>query len=730
MGGQAARVEDRRQPAAAADEHGCRAVKWGVLGCFFGIFIALQAIHALGQTSYGDSWAYKTVVDSTGNIYVVGSGTKCGSTTDYDYVTIKYNSAGEQLWVASYDGPGHDCDEGEDIAVDALGNVYVTGYSMGSGTYYDYATIKYNSAGQELWARRYDAENRYDSAYALAIDDLGNVFVTGESIRSDGEDYATIKYDSNGEQLWVARYNSLAIYENHARDIVLDTSGNIYVTGASYYPGVGGDYATIKYDSAGNQVWEARYRGGVWGNNWATAIAADALGNVYVTGYSDGDSTGSDYATIKYDSAGNEIWVARYNGAENYSDLAFCLAIDASGNVYVTGASLNVDWNYDFATIKYDPFGNQAWVARYGGSANYDDTGCNLAIDATGNVYVTGQSGENYPSQDFATIKYNSAGDQVWVARYDGPEHYRDFWPNLTIDASGSVIVTGISGYANDDYLNNMATISYDSSGQERWVVRFSYCTPMNTPPGDNVIVQPMDAATGQSPVTLDFSNVVEGGETTLTTEPVVTPPPTGFKLGEPPLYYVLDTTAVFSGPVMVCFNYSGISFEDENSLRIYHYSSGSWEDITTSLDTVNDVICGQTMSFSEFAIVELDVDAEGLEEPLAALVATSQDPPLPDVAFKQGRTLPLKLQLFSASRILTDADVAPPKIVGLMRSGSAIPLEILDLDSGEANSDGSYFRYTDGYWIYNLSTKGLSTGTYKITLQLPDGDLVYSSRP
>ena len=68
---------------------------------------------------------------------------------------------------------------------------------------------------------------------------------------------------------------------------------------------------------------------------------------------------------------------------------------------------------------------------------------------------------------------------------------------------------------------------------------------------------------------------------------------------------------------------------------------------------------------------------------------------------------------------------MAPPVIAGLVRSGSALPLDILDLDSGEANSSGTDFRFADGVWFYNLSTKNLVSGTYKITLKLPDGDLV-----
>ena len=130
-------------------------------------------------------------------------------------------------------------------------------------------------------------------------------------------------------------------------------------------------------------------------------------------------------------------------------------------------------------------------------------------------------------------------------------------------------------------------------------------------------------------------------------------------------------------------------------------------------------------MSLSEFALFEPAIIADGLEWPLADLVPAGQEVPLPDVAFKQGRTLPLKLHLFAGDTMLTDADVAPPKIVALTRSGNAIPLETLDLDAGQSNDNGSCFRFADGFWVFNLSTKGLTSGTYTIILEMPDGQLM-----
>ena len=97
--------------------------------------------------------AHSIVVDGSGNVYATGWG---WTAQGLDYITIKYNSSGVQQWVQTYNGPGNSLDETSSIAVDGSGNVYVTGRSTGSGTDYDYATIKYSSSGVQQWVQRYN----------------------------------------------------------------------------------------------------------------------------------------------------------------------------------------------------------------------------------------------------------------------------------------------------------------------------------------------------------------------------------------------------------------------------------------------------------------------------------------------------------------------------------------------------------------------------------------------
>jgi len=371
-----------------------------------------------------------------------------------------------QEWVVRYNGPGNSWDVATAIAVDNNGNVYVTGYSYGEGTSFDYATIKYNSNGQELWVRRYNGPgNDYDVATAIAVDNNGNVYVTGYSYgRGTDDDYATIKYNSDGQVVWVARYNGPGNRDDVARAIAVDNNGNVYVTGYSYNDYTSFDYATIKYNANGQELWVRRYNGPANGNDEATAIAVDNNGNVYVTGGSYGQGTYSDYATIKYNASGQELWVRRYNAPGYYYDEARAIAVDNNGNVYVTGYSEEQGTFSDYTTIKYNSEGQEEWVRRYNGLGYYYDGATAIAVDNNGNVYVTGYSWGTYT--DYATIKYNSNGQELWVRRYNGPGYGYDKATAIAVDNNGNVYVTGYSwggGGTYDDY----ATIKYSAVGIE-----------------------------------------------------------------------------------------------------------------------------------------------------------------------------------------------------------------------------------------------------------------------
>jgi hypothetical protein len=141
-----------------------------------------------------------------------------------------------------------------------------------------------------------------------------------------------------------------------------------------------------------------------------TALAIDAAGNIFVTGGCQHAENGYDYLTIKYNAGLGSVWARHYNnqGINEY-DMANDLALDAAGNVYVTGlSSRGQHGGYDYATVKYDPQGAESWAIRYEGPG--DDIPRAVAVDQEGYVYVTGYS-EKTPGadQDYLTIKYEQS---------------------------------------------------------------------------------------------------------------------------------------------------------------------------------------------------------------------------------------------------------------------------------------------------------------------------------
>jgi uncharacterized delta-60 repeat protein len=439
----------------------------------------------------GVDWSMAIAVDDSGNVYVTGGSRGIG--TDDDYATIKYSDSGIEQWVERYNGPGSAVDYANAIVVDYAGNVYVTGYSAGSGTAYDYATVKYDPYGTEQWVERYNGPgNNWDWAYAIAADSEGNVYVTGHSEGSGTfQDYATLKYDSAGTVGWIARYNGPGDSIDCAAAITVDDAGNVYVTGYSEGSGTGQDYATVKYNSSGVEEWVARYDGPASDLDRAAALAVDNAGNIYVTGRSMGLGTSDDYATVKYSPLGVEQWVARYNAPGNNSDRATAIAIDTAGNVYVTGGSRSNTSDNDFASVKYNSAGTQQWVMRYDGPDNGFDFAYAVAVDEMGNSYVTGGSYGVGTYEDYATVSYDTSGIEQWVERYNGPGNHGDVARAVLVDDAGNVYVTGYSGGSGtgDDY----ATLKYASTGVEEQMVIKYRCKPLDATIVTGPIVLPDD---------------------------------------------------------------------------------------------------------------------------------------------------------------------------------------------------------------------------------------------
>ncbi|MEO7299322.1 MAG: SBBP repeat-containing protein [Verrucomicrobiota bacterium] len=456
------------------------------------------------------------------------------------HTTAQAQLGGVPLWTNRYDGPGNANDDATAIAVDSSGNVFVTGSSYDTNGYSDYATIKYSAEGVPLWTNRYNGPgNLYDSPSAVALDGSGNVLVTGYSFGTNGiSDYATVKYSGAGVALWTNRYNGPGNKDDRANAVAVDGSGDVFVTGYSFGGNNGDDYATIAYSGAGVALWTNRYNGPGNGSDQATAVAVDGSGNVFVTGYSvASNSVVNDYTTIAYSGAGAALWTNRYNGPGNNDDRANAMAVDGSGNVFVTGYSHGGSSYNDYATIKYSGGGVALWTNRYNGPGNYDDQATAVAVDGSGNVFVTGYSFGTNSNRAFTTIKYSGTGVALWTNRFDGNSDPR---PNaVAVDGSGNVFVTGYS-YSSGS-LRDYATLAYSGAGVALWTNRYNgpgngndYAQAMAVDRNGNVFVTGYSVGVISDYATIKYSAIpsLSVARTTENTVVVSWPSPsTGFTL-------------------------------------------------------------------------------------------------------------------------------------------------------------------------------------------------------
>ncbi|MBI5181562.1 MAG: S8 family serine peptidase [Nitrospirae bacterium] len=409
--------------------------------------------------SVKDDFATKIVVDSAGNVYVTGASCReidpYGTCSAYDYATVKYDRNGIRLWAARYnDGVSA---EATGLAVDSAGNVYVSGdickaVDQFGCSHFDIVTLKYNTNGNILWTATYDAGN-WGFVADMVMDASENVYLTAFSANLGAGAWSTVKYDNNGNQVWAASLPLIGNGEPTA--LAVDGSGNVYVTGyfciaVSTTGGCSGTSAGIvKYSAIGSQLWVASYGSNIEG--WGAAVAVDRAGNVYGTGYTcliqvDGGCATYTISVVKYDTDGNRLFATAY-GENAWGN---SIAVDAYGNVYVTGAATYDENNsYDYTTLKYDLNGNLLWVARY--TNRGEDEAIRLVLDTSGNIYVTGYVCKpdelgNCMDYDYATVKYDNNGNQLWSAKYRvGDTIAWPYYPTLAVDSLQNVYVAGSS---------------------------------------------------------------------------------------------------------------------------------------------------------------------------------------------------------------------------------------------------------------------------------------------
>ena len=318
----------------------------------------------------------------------------------------------------------------------------------------------HDSFGQTVeWSIQFGSDS-FESGRDISIDFSGNVYVTGTTMGSlfdviAGESDAFVaKYDSDGNKVWAKQFGSE--HQEWGNGVVLDSSGNVYVTGTtmgSLFDVIAGesDAFVAKYDSDGNKVWAKQFGSDL--HDSSNNIAIDSSGNVYVTGTTSGNisdsNVGSDDAFVaKYDSDGNQVWAKQFGNDLLVEGIS--ITADSSGNAYVTGYVKGDLFGTNAGVIdafvaKYDSDGNKVWAKQFG--STHRDIGISITADSLDNVYVTGHSdgdlfGTNTGTYDVFIVKYNPDGIEKWTKQFGN--NSLEEYGGIAIDSSDNVYVTGI----------------------------------------------------------------------------------------------------------------------------------------------------------------------------------------------------------------------------------------------------------------------------------------------
>lgn len=433
---------------------------------FIGAFFLLSFIVSGTAWAGGNDEGRAILVDGQGNVYVCGKSWR-SSDQQFGIVTVKYSASGGKQWAKrftdiydnSYWGQGS-------TALDGNGNLYITGQSLDRKV----LILKYTTAGVKSLSK-----HQYSPCSASGSGSIGRaihvtpngaaIYVTGEGWNCTNSTWDVVTAKLSLHFGW-KKLLSLAKHQ-FPFAMHVDASGKVYVTGQTYdsvakkY-----DYITIKYNALGTVQWAKAYNHGSWDE--PRSVAVDPSGNVYVTGMAGNAEVDRDFATVKYSPTGVQSPAWMYDGAAHALDYARTVRTDAHGNVYVAGSSAGA-YNWDIVLIKYNSSGGQVWTRSFSNLCNdfFDE----MVLDKDGNIYIAGHSGSGGSgSWDYVLLKYNPNGELLWSQFWNSTFGYTDVALAMTLDKDGNPHVTGKS-YNGTDY--DYITIKYNPSGVLQWARRY-----------------------------------------------------------------------------------------------------------------------------------------------------------------------------------------------------------------------------------------------------------------
>ena len=368
--------------------------------------------------------AQEMVVDDAGNSYHLGY----DNGPDLRSIIAKVDPYGNLLWMDTIADGSYG-----DIGLSSTGAIYVCVRVPGG-----YYTVRYTNDGDRQWSVVHNDGRTLYTPFDLAIGPEGAIHITGDSYGSTGWDATTVVYDSLGTLRWSAHYDhDPSSFGDHGRGIAIDAVGNTYVTGASVDEALG-SIVLISYDPNGEQRWVRRTAPGY--QSWGAVVAINATDHVIIAGTQVNTGQG-DFLCAAFDTAGTALWTTVQDVA--FADAVKDMVLDADGNIYITGLEHN-SGEPDIATMALAPDGTFRWVRSFGVLGS--DGSSDIKTDAEGHIYVAGHGPDDImPGHTVAYIlHYDPEGNLIWLGKYYEEVPYTiALGATVGLDAAGNIYGSG-----------------------------------------------------------------------------------------------------------------------------------------------------------------------------------------------------------------------------------------------------------------------------------------------
>jgi hypothetical protein len=386
---------------------------------------------------------------------------------------------GDYLWINWLDGPDHASDAIADVAEAPNGSLYAAGVvndDWGSGA--DFLLMKDKVASPGSWTLEWDGPAGGADYFAdLVVDYDSNAVIVGTSATTvQQENWAVVKYSPDRTLMWSALWDGSGL-SDYAEAAVCDTAGNVYVCGSSEVSPTVTDWQVVKFRAgSGSVAWTYTYSAPAATHNGDVpeAIAIDESGDLYVTGTSMNKAGNQDILVIKLSRGGKRQWARRIDGAAHLYDTGVALATPATGGVCVAGVTWTGTAVNSLLITRLSASGRYLWNGKWRTWHDAKISGitgvCGIKLDAQSNVYLAGYTWQAAGKRGFVQ-KRDASGHLRWV-RYYRPAgvEYSAFY-DFTVSSAGRVWVAGVVKPSGDT--EDWLLARYETDGTRNWLSTF-----------------------------------------------------------------------------------------------------------------------------------------------------------------------------------------------------------------------------------------------------------------